>query len=179
VSYLAPERLAAHHELADFLCSSEEQTTWLREYARQADAARTSTVFVVTEESGTVVVAYYAWCMASVRIDRAPARLRKGAGRYPQPVALLSRLGTDIRHERKGLGAALMTDMFRRLMALSGDIGCRGLLIHCETPEAREFYRHLVPEFMPGPTDELHLYLLLKDIRKTLDRAFRQTAHRP
>ena len=63
---------------------------------------------------------------------------------------------------------ALMQDVFSRLVALSEKIGCRGLLIHCETPEARRFYLHLVPEFMPSPTDELHLYLLMKDIRRTL-----------
>ena len=34
--------------------------------------------------------------------------------------------------------------------------------------EARDFYIHLVPEFEPSPTDQLHLVLLMKDIRRTL-----------
>lgn len=169
MSYLPPERITRRHEVADFLCSSEEQTIWLRDYAHQADAAGTSRVFVVTQaDQPEVVVAYYAWCMAAVGIKDAPARLAKGAGAYPQPVALLTRLGVDIRHERKGLGAALMKDMFTRLVGLSSEIGCRGLLVHCETPQARQFYQHLIPEFMQSPTDELHLVLLMKDIRNTL-----------
>ena len=53
-------------------------------------------------------------------------------------------------------------------MALGEEIGCRGLLVHVETTEARDFYRHLVPEFEASPTDELHLFLLMKDIRRTL-----------
>jgi hypothetical protein len=51
---------------------------------------------------------------------------------------------------------------------MSTDIGCRGLLVHAESVEAKKFYLHLVPEFEQSPTDELHLVLLLKDIRKTL-----------
>jgi hypothetical protein len=48
------------------------------------------------------------------------------------------------------------------------EIGCRGLLVHAETSEARDFYLHLIPEFEPSPTDELHLVLLMKDIVRTL-----------
>ena len=57
---------------------------------------------------------------------------------------------------------------YARTMAISDRIGCRGLLVHCESDSARSFSRHLVPEFEPSPTDDLHLVLLLKDIRRTL-----------
>ncbi|GAB3200483.1 hypothetical protein GCM10027062_20190 [Nocardioides hungaricus] len=59
-------------------------------------------------------------------------------------------------------------DVIARVAALSDEIGCRGLLIHAESQTARDFYLHLVPEFERSPTDELHLVLLLKDIRRTL-----------
>ncbi|MEO7428626.1 MAG: GNAT family N-acetyltransferase [Acidimicrobiales bacterium] len=127
-------------------------------------------MFVVTEADDSRVVAYYAWCMARLSIASAPSRLRKGAGRYPQPVALLARLGVDTAHEGRGLGAALLQDVFARLLELSDDIGCRGLLVHAESDAARAFYLHLVPELEPSPTDDLHLVVLMKDIRKTLLR---------
>jgi hypothetical protein len=125
-------------------------------------ANRDDKTFVVTETVGMGVVAYYAWCMSQISPAEAPARLQKGAGRYPQPVALLARLGVDIRHERRGLGAVLLQDVFTRLLELSDDIGCRGLLIHAESPDARDFYLHLVPELEPSPTDDLHLVLLIE-----------------
>jgi GNAT superfamily N-acetyltransferase len=125
-------------------------------------------VFVVTETDSDRVVAYYAWCMAQLAVGDAPERLRKGAGRYPQPVALLARLGVDREHEGRGLGAGLLTDVIARVSALSTEIGCRGLLVHSESRAARDFYLHLIPEFEQSPTDELHLVLLLKDIRRTL-----------
>ncbi len=91
----------------------------------------------------------------------------QGAGRCPRPVVLLARLGVDIGHEGRGLGAALLRDVLARLAGLSAGIGCRGLLIHAESAGAQKFYLHLVPEFEQSPTDELHLVLLLKDVRKT------------
>jgi len=166
--YRAPEQLDGHHDLSGFECRSREQTEWLRRYARQSASGGTTRVFVVTEEGSDVVVAYYAWCMAQLAVEAAPARLRKGAGRYPQPVALLARLGVDVGHEGQGLGAGLLQDVFGRLHGLSDDIGCRALLIHAESADARGFYMHLVPEFEASPTDELHLVLLMKDIRRTL-----------
>jgi hypothetical protein len=68
----------------------------------------------------------------------------------------------------KRWAAGLLADAIGRTAQLGAEIGCRGLLVHAETPEARDFYLHLVPEFEPSPTDDLHLFLLMKDILKTL-----------
>ncbi len=167
-AYQPPVLLARRHQLEGFRCRSEEQTSWLVETARQAHGTGTTRVFVVTEVDQTHVVAYYAWCMASVAIADLPERLRRGAGRYPQPIALLARLGVDERHEGQGLGAALLLDVITRVASLGDAIGCRGLLVHAESEGARSFYEHLIPEFERSPTDSLHLLLLLKDIRRTL-----------
>jgi hypothetical protein len=47
-------------------------------------------------------------------------------------------------------------------------IGVRALLIHCENDTARDFYLRLA-KFDASPTDPLHLFLLVKDLRKALD----------
>jgi GNAT superfamily N-acetyltransferase len=167
-TYHPPVLLEPSHELDGFACRSVEQTEWLRRHARASSRTGTTRVLVVTPAGSDVVVAYYAWCMASVSLTDAPPRMRKGAGRYPQPVALLARLGVDGRHEGQGIGAGLVQDVVGRTHALGEEIGCRGLLVHAETAEARDFYLHLVPEFETSPTDELHLILLMKDIRRTL-----------
>ena len=168
MSYRPPELLGPAHEPDTFSCTSAEQTDWLKRHARQSTATGTTKVFVVTAADDRSVVAYYAWTMAQITVTDAPARLRKGADNYPQPVALLGRLGVHRDHERHGLGAALLRDVIQRVAAISDDIGCRGLLVHCESERARDFYLHLIPEFERSPTDELHLVLLLKDIQRTL-----------
>lgn len=166
--YRPPRLLEVDDVIDDFECRSVEQTEWLRHHSRQAHAAGTTRVLVVTPVESAVVVAYYAWSMASISVEDAPSRVRKGAGRYPQPVALLARLGVSVDHEGQGLGAGLLADAVSRTAQLGVEIGCRGLLVHAETSEARNFYLHLIPEFEPSPTDELHLVLLMKDILKTL-----------
>ncbi len=166
--YREPVPLGPEHTVETFTCRSAEQTEWLHRHARQSDASGTTKVFTVTEVGNDHVVAYYAWCMAQLAIDDAPARVRKGAGRYPQPVALLARLGVDIAHEGQGVGAGLLRDVIVRLLSVDETIGCRGLLIHAESTDARNFYRHLLPELEPSPTDDLHLVLLMKDARRTV-----------
>ena len=166
--YDEPIPLGPDHRLGAFRCRSGEQTAWLRRHARQASAVGTARVFVVPGTGTSDVVAFYAWTMAGLEITDAPPRLRKGAGRYPQPVALLARLGVDDRHEGRGLGAALLQDVILRTLAIGEGIGCRGLLVHCETIEALSFYQHLIPEFGQSPTDDLHLVLRMKDIVRTM-----------
>jgi GNAT superfamily N-acetyltransferase len=106
--------------------------------------------------------------MASLTPEQAPPRLRQGAGRYPRPVALLARLGVDLRHEGRGLGAALLADVISRTAQLGSEVGCRGLLAHAESDAARGFHLQVIPEFETSPTDPLHLVLLMKDILRTL-----------
>jgi GNAT superfamily N-acetyltransferase len=168
VSYRTPELLDRHHGLDEFICESIEQTDWLRRYARQSMASGATKVFVVTPADSQAVVAYYAWTMAQIDATAAPKRLIKGAGRYPQPVALLARLGVHQSHKGKGLGAALLRDVLLRVAAISDEIGCRGLLVHAESDRALGFYQHLIPESEQSPTDDSHLVLLLKDIKRTL-----------
>lgn len=166
--YQRPRLLMGSDGVDGFHCQSEEQTQWLRKHAHQASGTSTCRVFVVTTPQSSEVVAYYSWCMASIQIADAPTRLRAGAGRYPQPIALLARLAVHSNHQGKGLGAALLADVITRTALVSDTIGCRGLLVHAETENARNFYRHLIPEFESSPTDPLHLVLLLKDIRRSL-----------
>ncbi len=103
----------------------------------------------------------------SVAPADASARLRQGAGRYHQPVVILTRLGVDHGVQGCGLGRALVVDALRRIAAAAEVIGVRAVLIHCETDAARDFYLRLA-KFEPSPTDPMHLLLLMKDLRRAL-----------
>ncbi len=163
MTYRQPEALDARHQVDGFVCSSQEQTLWLRDHAWNATRLGTAKVHVVTPHDSQDVVAYYGWTMASLHIKSVPEPLRAGAGRYPQPVALLARLGVHIDHAGGGLGAALLSDVVQRTSMLAGEIGCRGLIVHCESDEAKAFYLHNA-DFLESPTDRLHLVLPITDI---------------
>ena len=161
------ERLTADHDTSEFDCGSEAQTKWLRKYAPQAQAAETSAVYVVSLASSRRVVGYFALAAGSVEPSEAPERVTKGAGRYRIPVILLARLGVDVGEQGRGLGKALLKEVLLRTSEAAGTVGARALLIHAESEAARAFYEHLA-EFEPSPTDPLHLYLLMKDLRATI-----------
>ena len=159
------EPLAPTHQTDAFDCGSEAQTTWLRLHALQAHRSDTCKVYVVCRRSQSAVVGYYALAAGSVTHEAAPPRVLKGAGRYPVPVILLTRLGVDLAEQGRGLGSALVQDALRQAVAVSDRVGVRALLIHCESPHAAAFYGRIDPGFEQSPTDSLHLLLLMADLR--------------
>jgi len=163
------EPLSAEHVVAGFDCGSRAQSVWLVEHALQAHRAGLSRVYVVrdAEQPDQRVAGYYAIAAGSVAPADASPRLRQGAGRYHQPVVILTRLGVDRAAQGAGLGRALVVDALRRIAAAAEVIGVRAVLIHCESEVARDFYLGLA-KFESSPTDPMHLLLLMKDLRRAL-----------
>jgi GNAT superfamily N-acetyltransferase len=168
-SFGAVEPLSAGHVVAGFNCGSVAQSEWLVQHALQAHRAGLSRVYVVggLDQPDGRVVGYYALAAGSVASADASRRMLQGAGRYHQPVVILTRLGVDLAAQGTGLGRALVVDALRRIAAASEVIGVRALLIHCESEVARDFYLRLA-KFDPSPTDPMHLLLMMKDLRRAL-----------
>lgn len=165
--FSAVEKLTQGDKVDGFDCGSDPQTWWLRENAKQAHAGGTSTVYVVREVQSGLVVAYSALAVGSTLAVDSPARVTAGAGRYPIPVVLLTRLGVDVSAQGLGLGRALLVHALRTVEEIASRAAVRALLIHAESEEARSFYEHY-GEFEPSPTDPLHLFLHIKDLRREL-----------
>jgi GNAT superfamily N-acetyltransferase len=166
--YRAPVLLERDHDITGFRSSSPEQTAWLHDFARGSHAGDHTKVHVVTEADSRAVVAYFAWRMAQLSVVDATRRATAGGGRYPVPVALLARLAVDERHEGRRLGSSILRHVMKRTAEAAQTIGCRALLVHCETSEAREWYLHHVPALKPSPSDPMHLILLTKDLRRAV-----------
>jgi len=158
------ELLTSDHDVADFECGKPELDQWLDRYAFAGQQSGSARVYVVRD--GRRVVAYYALSAASVERAGAPARVQKGLARHPIPVILLARLAVDRRAQGQGLGAALLKDALQRAASASGQIGARAVVVHAKDEEARAFYERF--DFEPSPTDPLHLFLLMKDLRASL-----------
>lgn len=167
------EPIAPNHSTESFDCGSDEQTNWLRQHALQAHQSDTAKVYVVCLDSAPKVVGYYALSAGSIEHADAPPRLVKGAGRYPIPVVILTRLGVDVTEQGHGLGLELVRDALFQVAAIADRIGVRALLIHAETAEVVDFYRAIDPAFEPSPTDPLHVVLLIKDLRRAIREAAR------
>ena len=167
-AYVAPTLLRPDHVIDGFRSRSTEQAEWLARHARGSHGGGFTRTFVVTESGSPDVVAYYAWTMAGLGFGEVPARVSAGGGRHPVPMALLARLAVDVRHEGRGLGRALLRDVVSRTPEVGTRIGCRGLLVHCETADARAFYLRHLPSFEASPIDPMHLVLLMRDLRRSV-----------
>ncbi len=93
----------------------------------------------------------------------APERIRKGLARHPVPFMVLARLAVDRDDQGQGLGAGLFKDAMLRTLAAYEIAGIRALAVHAKDERARGFNSHF--GFIASPTDPLHLFVLLKDLR--------------
>ncbi len=157
------ERLEKKHQLAGFRCGEPVLDEWLSKFAMAAHKGGSASVRVVTEKGTSRVVGYYALTMASVAFADAPSRAGQGIP-DPVPAILLARFATDQSVQGKGLGSALMKDIFLRSIIVADEIGSRALLVHAKNEAAKTWYSRW--DFEESPTDDLHLWMLIKDIRK-------------
>ena len=155
------EKLQADHAVAAFDCGREGLNRYLSRFAlanQKAGAAQT----YVAVASG-VVVGYHSLAVGEVARDDAPERLGKGLAHHPIPIMLLARLAVSVEWQGRGLGAGLLKDAMRRTLQAADIAGIRAFAVHAKDEAARSFYEHY--GFQASPTDPLHLFLLIKDIR--------------
>jgi GNAT superfamily N-acetyltransferase len=154
------EKLRRDHPVENFDCGREGLNRYLVRYAwqnQQAGAAQTYVGIV-----GEIIVGYHSLAVASMTLEDAPERQTKGLAKHPVPVMLLARLATDHRWQ----GKALLRDAMQRTLQAAEIAGIRALAVHAKDEEARRFYEHF--DFVPSPTDPMHLFVLLKDVRRII-----------
>jgi hypothetical protein len=60
----------------------------------------------------------------------------------------------------------LLRDAIQRTLQAADIAGIRALAVHAKDEKARRFYEHF--DFVPSRTDPMHLFVLLKDVRRTI-----------
>jgi GNAT superfamily N-acetyltransferase len=136
-------------------------TKYLARFALTNQKAGAAQTYVAV--AAEVVVGDHSLAVGEVARDDAPDRLSKGLARHPIPIMLLARLAVSVNWQGRGLGAGLLKDAMRRTIQAADIAGIRAFAVHAKDEAARSFYDHF--GFLPSPTDPLHLFLLIKDIR--------------
>jgi len=129
--------------------------------SQQANASQT---YVAV--SGNRVVGYYTLVFGQVSRDTAPPRIAKGLPRYPVPVMVLARLAVDSEWQRRGIGSGMLKDAVVRTLSAAEIAGLRALVVHAQEEAARAFYERF--DFVPSPSDPLHLFVLVKDLKRAV-----------
>lgn len=156
----ALEKLSSRHAVDRFDCGVEALNKYLSRFALQNQGANAAQNYVALADGA--VVGFYTLAVGEVGHSDAAERLKKGLARHPIPVMIIARLGIDRRWQGQGLGADLLRDAIRRTLAAAEIAGIRAIVVHAKDERARAFYaKH---GFAPSPTDDLHLYILIKDV---------------
>jgi len=166
-SYAPPEPLAQHHHLESFNSGKPVLDDWLIRYARQAQQSGSAKTFII--RNGERVAGYFSLTVGQIDTLEASERIRKGMGRYPIPVIILSRLAVHLQDQKRGIGACLLRDAILRTLLVAEQAGVRALLTHPINTDAARFYLRF--GFEPSPLREGQLLLLLKDAKRYLATA--------
>jgi len=158
------EKLRRDHGLEEFDCGKELLNRFLLRNALQNQQASASQTYVAC--TGRRVIGYHTLVVGEVAHAAAPERLTKGLARHPVPIMLLARLAVSLDWQKRGTGSALLKDALLRTLQAADIAGIRAFAVHAKDEEARGFYEHF--DFIPSPTDPMHLFLLLKDIKAVL-----------
>lgn len=158
------EKLRRDHAIDDFDCGKEPLNRFLKKHAFQNQQSNASQTYMLVEDK--TVCGYYTLVVGSVEHHEAPARLTKGQARHPIPIMLLARMAVSSDSHGMGIGPALLKDALQRTLQAADIAGIRAFAVHAEDDEARGFYEHF--DFIPSPTDKMHLMLLLKDVKALL-----------
>jgi GNAT superfamily N-acetyltransferase len=155
------EKLRREHILEGFDCGKEPLNRFLIRNALQSQQSNASQTYVAVEAGR--IIGYHTLAVGEVSYDEASERLKKGLARHPVPVMILARLAVSRNCQGRGVGPALLKDALLRTLQAADIAGIRAFVVHAKDGEARAFYEHF--DFIPSPTDPMHLFLLLKDIR--------------
>ena len=158
------EKLQPHHAVEAFDCGQEALNRFLQKHAMQNQHSGGAQTYVGLADDA--VIGYYALAVGLVEQEQAPERVKKGLAKHSIPIMLLARLAVDLHWQKRGVCAGLLKDAMLRTLQAADIAGIRALVVHAKDEPARTFYQRF--DFLPSPTDPLHLFVLLKDVRKLI-----------
>jgi GNAT superfamily N-acetyltransferase len=128
----------SRHDTSGFESGNEALDRWLARYAGQSERRDAARTFVLTDHD--TVIGYYTLMAGELDHDEATEQTRKGMSRhYPIPVAILARLAVDRHHQRRGLGAALLSDALHLIALASQQLAVRAVVVHAIDDPAAQF----------------------------------------
>ena len=128
------------HQTAGFTCGRPPLDAWLQRYAGQGQRRDTARTFVTARPDGTVA-GYYTLVAGQVEHQDATPGVSAGAAqRFPIPICLIARLAVAETEQGRGIGADLLLDALRRILAASQLVGIRAAVVHAIDDDAARFY---------------------------------------
>ena len=162
------EHLASKHDRTEFSCGVEALDRYLRTQALQDVHKRVAAAFVLTPD-GKTVAGFYTLSAHTVTLVDLPSNIAKKLPRYPDvPATLLGRLAVNRTFQGRGVGALLLMDAFKRVLAASREVASAAIVVDAKDEAAQQFYlRH---EFISLPQQPNRLLYPVASIARLFGR---------
>jgi len=156
--------LSDNDDLDSFSCGQPDLDEWLRRFARHAEGMRSGRTWVWTQNG--LVVAYFTLAGHVIERDELPARPGRGS---PDriPAVLIARFALHETLHGSGLGATLLADAVSRIVAATGIVAARFVVVDAIDEHAADFYSHYGFERIP---DTYRLVRKINDLAEDVRR---------
>jgi GNAT superfamily N-acetyltransferase len=122
--------LEEQDKVESFDCGDEPLNNYLKRYAwtNQQKSSIGVTYVAIDEGAPFSAIGYFTLATASVPRDAFPKKYVRGLPPYSLPLILLARLAVDRRFSGKGVGHALISEVFKIALRVADDVGCRCII---------------------------------------------------
>lgn len=160
LSELTFEVINDRSNLADFLCSEQELTNFLKDDALSGQNERFSATRIVTYEDK--LVGYFTLVNDSITVHALEETDRNPSYKYSKyPALKIARLATHIDFIERGIGTSMILKIYSALYKMTKYTGCRFITVDSKNNEkALKFYSNkgFKPAIMK-PRDTIPMYI--------------------
>ena len=151
------------HDRSGFCCGQDSLDNYICKRASQDLKRRVATVFVLVEEPGFKILAYYTLSTYTIDIAALDEAFAKHLPRYPLlPVTLLGRLAVDNGQKGKGFGELMLVDALKKALSASRQVASLAVIVEALDESALNFY--LKYGFQQFRQEPMKLYLPMKSV---------------
>lgn len=157
-----------------FDCGDEPLNSYLKQHAwiNQQKISIGVTYVAVEEIAPHQVLGYFTLATSSIPRDLLPRKYVRGLPAYDLPLLLLARLAVDKRFAGKGLGHALISEVFRIVLRVADEVGCRCIITDAYSNKISWYSRYgFVPIQVAAEGASQKMFLDIRTIRLAMQRS--------
>lgn len=163
-------RLEENDETTTFDCGDAALNNFLKRYAwiNQEKISIGVTYVAVDEPASRHIFGYFTLAAGGAPHDVFPAKFVRGLPRYDLPLILLARLAVHQTHAGRGIGHALMSEVFRISLQLAEVVGCRWIIADAYRDRIGWYQKYgFLPVVGASEKGPQRMFLDLRTLRKT------------
>lgn len=126
---------------SSFSCGEIELDYYFQKFAGQNQFKHfVGTTYIATDDKE--IFGFVTVSSGSLSRDNLPQNLQKKFPNYPLPILHITRIGVDVKYQKRGIGKELMFSAFKLALEQKERVGCIGVVVDAKV-DAVTFYQKL------------------------------------